>query len=205
MPTHTHKSRGGGRGKGCKPRRLGTSRPQKDISRYQSDGFNIDRPDSLVKSPEQELLEQHHPDDASAHPGSSGMCSSTSLHLCGFLSLEFALRSFTLAFFLRSKSDSILCLLLCFLPIPTGSNEVTIDFPIAMWVSNGGDCTCSIFRYKNLIGCSTGILMLACLAYILLQDFDHCDPRKCTGKKLGRLGLMAELRVGQRFRGIVLR
>ncbi|KNZ61805.1 ribosome biogenesis protein TSR3 [Puccinia sorghi] len=117
MPTHTHKSRGGGRGKGCKPRRLGTSRPQKDISRYQSDGFNIDRPDSLVKSPEQELLEQHHPDDASAHPG---------------------------------------------------SNEVTIDFPIAMW------------------------------------DFDHCDPRKCTGKKLGRLGLMAELRVGQRFRGIVL-
>jgi len=123
MPTNTHKSRGGGRGKGCKPRRLGTSRPQKDISRYQSDGFNIDRPDSLVKSPEQELLEQRHPDDVDAHhltPGSSG------------------------------------------------SNEVTIDFPIAMW------------------------------------DFDHCDPRKCTGKKLGRLGLMAELRVGQRFRGIVL-
>lgn len=37
-----------------------------------------------------------------------------------------------------------------------------------------------------------------------MWDFDHCDPRKCSGKKLSRLGMMTELRVGQRFQGIVM-
>jgi len=39
---------------------------------------------------------------------------------------------------------------------------------------------------------------------IAMWDFDQCDPKKCSGKKLSRLGLLKELRVGQRFRGIVL-
>ena len=38
----------------------------------------------------------------------------------------------------------------------------------------------------------------------MLQDFDHCDPRRCSGKRLSRAGLIQELRVGQRFRGIVV-
>lgn len=37
-----------------------------------------------------------------------------------------------------------------------------------------------------------------------IQDFDQCDPRRCSGKKLARQHLIAELRVGSRFRGVVL-
>jgi pre-rRNA-processing protein TSR3 len=39
---------------------------------------------------------------------------------------------------------------------------------------------------------------------IAMWDFDHCDPRRCSGKKLSRLGLIKELKVGSRFRGIVV-
>ncbi|KAF7370467.1 Ribosome biogenesis protein TSR3 [Mycena sanguinolenta] len=39
---------------------------------------------------------------------------------------------------------------------------------------------------------------------VAMWDFDHCDPRRCSGKKLSRLGLIKELKVGSRFRGIVV-
>ncbi|KIK81229.1 hypothetical protein PAXRUDRAFT_832997 [Paxillus rubicundulus Ve08.2h10] len=39
---------------------------------------------------------------------------------------------------------------------------------------------------------------------VAMWDFDHCDPRRCSGKKLARLGLIKELKVGSPFRGIVI-
>ncbi|KAF8269109.1 hypothetical protein EI94DRAFT_1771371 [Lactarius quietus] len=39
---------------------------------------------------------------------------------------------------------------------------------------------------------------------VFLQDFEHCDPRRCSGKKLARQHLITELRIGSRFRGVVL-
>lgn len=39
---------------------------------------------------------------------------------------------------------------------------------------------------------------------LAMWDFEQCDPKKCSGRKLCRLGLIRELSVAQHFPGVVL-
>lgn len=35
-------------------------------------------------------------------------------------------------------------------------------------------------------------------------DLGHCDPKRCSGKRLMQFGLMRELSIGQRFPGVIV-
>jgi pre-rRNA-processing protein TSR3 len=35
-------------------------------------------------------------------------------------------------------------------------------------------------------------------------DLGHCDPKRCSGKRLMHFGVMRELPIGQKFPGVVI-
>ena len=46
--------------------------------------------------------------------------------------------------------------------------------------------------------------LFLCDVFKVKQDFDHCDPKRCSGKKLARFGLIKDLKVGTKFKGVVV-
>jgi hypothetical protein len=60
-------------------------------------------------------------------------------------------------------------------------------------ISSGGKFPIPLAMWVHPCNLSTNML-----------DFNHCDPKRCSGKKLERAGVIKSLRIGQKCRGVVI-
>jgi pre-rRNA-processing protein TSR3 len=85
-----------------------------------------------------------------------------------------------------------------------GKNKVAEDRVLTARTSNGHKSKQHHARKgRQEIG-SLGSNKLNFPIKLAMWDFDHCDPKRCSGKKLERLNLIKNLRIGQKFTGIVV-
>ncbi|CAN0474533.1 unnamed protein product [Ectocarpus sp. 12 AP-2014] len=68
------------------------------------------------------------------------------------------------------------------------------------WRRNGGAAREMIDRERD----ESGELTQSITVSLRMWDFEQCDVKKCTGRKLCRLGLVREMELGAPFAGLVL-
>lgn len=86
-----------------------------------------------------------------------------------------------------------------------GKNKTSEDRPSRAKTSNGHKSKqFHVKKGRQEGGNSTKHTSADFPVKLAMWDFDHCDPKRCSGKKLERLGYIQNLRVGQKFQGVVV-